>query len=43
MYDVLYLISGLVFTASIVAYSIACVGLSQDIKSGKIRTKLETE
>jgi|GEM_PF-6560180 len=43
MYEVLYLISSVVFIASIVAYSMFCVGVSQDIASGKIRIKLEPE
>ena len=43
MYSSLYLLSGLAFVGSVVAYSWFCIELSRDIRAGRIVVRLEAE
>ncbi len=43
MYNSLYLLTGLAFVVSVVAYIWFCIELSRDIRSGRIVVRLEAE
>jgi len=43
MYSILYVLTGLAFVVSVVAYTYFCVLLAKDIQSGRLPVQAETD